>query len=260
MPKIGVGNNKKGESSMKMTNKMIIVLCSLFMIVTACSSKKVQSESAMWKESQEASKLVSDATAVIQTMDTEPNIQPLIQNARGIFVIPRFTQAALGIGGKGGEGILLTKRGDSWSDPAFYDIGGLSLGLQAGAERGALVFILNNERAAQKFLNQNNFQVSANAGLTIANYSREAQADLSRADLVAWSDSKGLFGGASIGLQNVRFDKSETAGFYGKQDVNVADIMNGQIKAPEGKVSALKEALSASAAMTGGSTPAPSTK
>ncbi|MGZ5279442.1 MAG: lipid-binding SYLF domain-containing protein [Pseudobdellovibrionaceae bacterium] len=244
---------------MKMTNKMIIAMCSLFLVATACSSKGVQSQSAMQKESQEASKLISDATSVVQTMDADPNMQPLIQNARGIFVIPHFTQAALGVGGKGGEGILMTKRGDTWSDPAFYDVGGLSLGLQAGAERGALVFILNNERAVQKFMNQNNFQVSANAGLTIANYSREALADLSRADLVAWSDSKGLFGGASIGIQNVRFDKNETSGFFGKQDVNVADIMNGNIKAPEGKVSALKEALLSSAAMTGGSTPASDT-
>jgi lipid-binding SYLF domain-containing protein len=244
---------------MKTTN-MILTLCSLLMIAPACSSKKTQSQASMQKQSQEASRLVSDATATFNKMEEDPKLQSLIENAHGVFVIPHFTQAAFGVGAKGGEGVLLIKKGDSWRDPIFYNVGGLSVGLQAGAERGALAFILNNEQAVQKFVNQNNFEVSANAGLTVVNYSKEAQADLSRADLVAWSNSRGLFGGAAIGLQDVHFDKNETAGFYGKQDINVADIVNGHVRAPQRKTTALKNALTPRSSMTGGSTAAPETK
>lgn len=230
---------------MAITKKIVLALFPLF-LATACSTGGVQSESAMQKESQEASQLLSDATATIQQLEADPKIQPFLQNARGIFIVPRFTQAALGVGGQGGEGVLVVKQGNDWRDPVFYNVGGISLGLQAGAERGALALIMNNDNAVQKFVNQNNFHVNASAGFSVANYSRGAQADLSRADMIAWSDTRGLFGGAAIALQDVRYDQSETSGFYGKQDVNISDVISGNAKAPEEKVSSFKSALSAS--------------
>jgi lipid-binding SYLF domain-containing protein len=244
---------------MKRSNKMILALCPLLIAAAACSSasKQSQSDSAMQKHSDSASKQISAATAVVQKMEADPQIQPLLQSSRGIFVIPRYGRGAFLLGAQGGEGVLLVKNGNNWSDPAFYNVGGLSIGLQAGAEAGAMAFILNNDRAVQQFVSQNNFSVNANAGLTVVNYSKAAQAELSRADLIAWSDSKGLFGGAAIGLQDVRFDKDDTSGFYNRQDIALDDVINGRIQAPEGKADPLKQVLTASPTMSGSSTKTP---
>ena len=101
-----------------------------------------------------------------------------------------------------------------------------------------------NEKAVQQFTQQNNFSLSADAGLTVANWSKMSEAELSRADMVAWSNTKGLFGGASIGLQDVRFNENETQAFFGKS-VKVEDILAGKIKAPQEKTNSIKQSLMA---------------
>jgi lipid-binding SYLF domain-containing protein len=228
---------------MKMSKKILMAFFPLILATAACSTSGSKSETAMQKHARDASKDVSDAAAVIQKMEADPAMKNLLQNSRGVFIVPHYGQAALGVGASGGEGILLVKQGNTWSDPAFYKFGGLSIGVQAGAEGGSLAFILNNEKAVQQFMKKNNFQLSANAGVTVVNWSKAAQAELSRADVVAWSDKKGLFGGAAIGLQDVRFDEKDTSGFYG-QTASLEDIFSGRVKDSQGKVNILKRALS----------------
>jgi lipid-binding SYLF domain-containing protein len=239
---------------MKLGKKLGMALIPLALAAAGCSSNAPRSEAAMKKDAQDASKQVENATAVVQKMEADPKMKDLMQTARGIFIIPRYGQAALGIGGSGGEGILLVKHGSTWGDPAFYNVGGISIGLQAGAEGGAMAFVLNNDRAVQQFQKSNNVQLNANAGITVVNWSKSAQADLSKADVIAWSDSKGLFGGAAIGLQDAVYDQADTSGFYGRQ-VALADFFSGQMKAPAGKTTALKRVLTRgpSSRLSGGS-------
>lgn len=238
---------------MKMNRKMMIMICPLLLAAAACQSNSTKDQSAMQEHAQSAAKQVADATAVIQRMETDPNMSQLLQSARGVFIVPHYGQAALGIGGMGGEGLLVVKRGNSWSDPAFYNFGGISAGLQAGAEGGPLAFILNNEKAVQQFMKKSNFQLSADAGLTVVNWSKVAQAELSKADVVAWSGTKGLFGGAAVSLNNIRFDQGDSNGFYG-QTASIDDIFAGRVKASADKTNTLKRALSVSSpSMSGGS-------
>jgi lipid-binding SYLF domain-containing protein len=194
------------------------------------------------KPEETAMKHVNDAVAVTQRMLHEPRMKELLQQAKGVFIVPTYGRAALGVGASGGAGVLLIKRADgAWSDPAFYNIGGISAGAQIGAETGAITLVLNNEKAVNKFMQKNAFAMSAAAGLTIINWSKIAQGSLGDGDVVAWAGTKGLYGSlVSVGVSDIRYNQKLTNAYY-RQTVSVADALAG--KHPNPQADALKQTL-----------------
>lgn len=190
-------------------------------------------------------------------MESDPQLKKHMQQARGLFIIPKYARAGLGVAGRGGAGIALMKQGNNWSDPVFYNIGGLSAGLQGGVEAGPIAFILNNEKAVQGFHQNNNFSLNADSGLTVINWNAKAAASAGQGDVIAWSGTKGLFGNVAVGITDIKFDKDETAALYGKQ-VAAADIFSGKIKASSQQVADLKKALPSPTLSGGASSQSPS--
>lgn len=160
---------------------------------------------------------VADAAGVARTMTATPAIADLLARARGIYIVPTYGRAALGLGAEGGSGVLMLRQADGrWGNPVFYTIGGISLGLQAGAEGGPFSLLLMNQKAVDHFRKRNNFSLSADAGLTVMNYARMAQGTTA-GDVVAWSGSKGLFGNAAtIAIDGIRYNQRLTHAYYGK--------------------------------------------
>lgn len=183
---------------------------------------------------QTAAQRVTEALAVVRQLDAEPRMKQLLQQAKGVLIVPSYGRAALGIGAHGGAGLLLLKRADGgWSGPAFYNLGGLTVGLQAGIEGGAMAMVLNNDKAVQEFMKKNNFSLSAAAGLTVVNWSKLAQSTAGNGDVVAWSASKGLFGDVlTVGLNDIRFNQRMTNAYYGRalwpQDIAAGTVSNPQ--------------------------------
>ena len=67
------------------------------------------------RQEQTADKHVSEAVGVVQKMHAEPRMKELLQQAKGIFIVPTYGRAAVGVGASGGAGVLLVKRADgSW--------------------------------------------------------------------------------------------------------------------------------------------------
>jgi lipid-binding SYLF domain-containing protein len=179
-------------------------------------ARATDSDSATQRQ-QAAVKHVSDAVGVVHTMSNEAGMTALLGRARGVFIMPTYGRAALGVGGAGGAGVLMVRRADGgWGNPVFFDTGGLSIGLQAGVEGGPIALVLLNQKAAESFRNRNNFSLSADAGLTVVNFARMAQGSTA-GDVVAWSGSKGLFGNAAtVGINDVRYNQRLTEAYYGK--------------------------------------------
>lgn len=169
------------------------------------------------RRQQAAVKHVSDAVGVVHTMSNEAGMPALLGRARGVFIVPTYGRAALGVGGAGGAGVLMVRQADgAWGNPVFFDTGGLSIGLQAGVEGGPIALVLLNQKAVDSFRNRNNFSLSADAGLTVVNFARMAQGSTA-GDVVAWSGSKGLFGNAAtVGINDVRYNQRLTEAYYGK--------------------------------------------
>jgi lipid-binding SYLF domain-containing protein len=189
---------------------------------------------------------VEDAAAVVRRLAGEPGIDRLLAQSKGVFIVPKYGRAAIGLGAAGGAGVLLARHSDgTWSDPAFFNIGGLSVGLQAGAEGGPVAMILNNDKAVDSFRKKNNFSLSADAGLTVVNWSRQAQGSAGTGDVVVWSGTKGLFGNvATLAINDIRYNEKATQSYYGK-NMAAGDVLSGKASNPH--ADALKQALAGTA-------------
>lgn len=193
-----------------------------------------------------ATKHVNDAVSVVNRMAAESGMSNVLKQAKGVFIVPTYGRAALGVGVSGGAGLMLTKKDDgSWSDPAFYNTGGLSIGAQAGAEGGPIAMVLMNDKAVNSFKQKNKFSLSADAGLTVVNWAKTAQGTAGLGDVVAWAGTKGLFGNVvTIAIKDIRFNQRTTNAYYGKT-VSATDILEG--KATSDSSTNLKQALAAAA-------------
>jgi lipid-binding SYLF domain-containing protein len=198
---------------------------------TSKAARATDSDSATRRQ-QTAVKHVSDAVGVVHTMSNETGMPALLGRARGVFIVPTYGRAALGVGGAGGAGVLMVRRADgSWGNPVFFDTGGLSIGLQAGVEGGPIALVLLNQKAVDSFRNRNNFSLSADAGLTVVNFARMTQGSTA-GDVVAWSGSKGLFGNAAtVGISDVRYNQRLTEAYYGKSMTALQAIDNTETNA-----------------------------
>jgi lipid-binding SYLF domain-containing protein len=185
---------------------------------------------------------VNEAVAVIEKMKAEPQMGDLLKQAKGLFIMPTYGRLAVGVGGSGGAGILIVRQeSGTWSDPAFYNVGGINLGVQIGMERGAIGLILKNDKAIKSFMRTNVFSLNADAGLTIEEWTKLTHVSVGSGDIVVWSGAKGLFGNAvSIGINDIIFDKRRTKSYY-HQEATAQDVVNGKVKNTQAIV--LRDAL-----------------
>jgi lipid-binding SYLF domain-containing protein len=207
-------------------------------------------------EANDAVDTVNKAVQVVHTMEADPTIATVLKRAKGVYVVPTFGRGALIVGARGGAGVLLVRHGESWGNPAFYNMGGVSIGAQAGGEGGPVAFILNNQKAMNSFMQDNKFSLNADAGLTVVDWSKKGIESAGWGDITAWSNTKGLFGGAAISITDVHYDQDKNTAYYNKR-VAARDVVTGKVSNPQ--AAALKQALASTgtaggAAATGGST------
>lgn len=188
-------------------------------------------------EAKGAAEDIRQAEGVIHKMESNSGAKDLLLQAKGVFIVPKYGRAALGIGARGGVGVLLVRQGNTWSSPAFYNFGGISAGLQAGVEGGSFVLVLNDDKAVKSFRQENNWSLNAGAGLTVIDWSAKGQGSAGKGDITVWSDTKGLFGDLSVSVTDIKFDLDQNAAYYGKQvtasnfaDSHVSNHESNQLK------------------------------
>jgi lipid-binding SYLF domain-containing protein len=194
----------------------------------------------------DAQETVSEAVAVVNQMRLDTELADTLAQAQGVFIVPDYAQAAVIVGGEGGEGVALlrqgTEPGGEWSAPAFYNFGGISVGAEAGVEAGSIAMLLMTEEAVEKFkADGTDFSLDANAGLTIVNWSEKAEGDAGEGDVIVWSDTEGLFAGANIAITGIKHDDDESAAYYG-EDVDSQQIFGGNVT--DDRSQTLRDALS----------------
>src|SRR5438309_6321162 len=78
--------------------------------------------------------------------------QGLLDKAEAIAVFPGVIKAGFIVGGRGGRGVISRRTGRSWSAPAFFNLGGGSVGLQIGASSTDFVLLFMNNDALNGLL------------------------------------------------------------------------------------------------------------
>ena len=161
---------------------------------------------AMAQSASEEDMLVEKARFTLENFLSDPDMQWFrdhMKEARGILIVPQFIKGAFFIGGSGGSGVLVVRdeKTNEWSYPAFFTVGGASIGLQFGGQADASVAVGPVGRGIE--------------GSTAPNLS---------ADLLSFSMAKGLFAGFSFeGAAVAARDSLNTA--YYKAPTKTIDIL-----------------------------------
>jgi lipid-binding SYLF domain-containing protein len=148
--------------------------------------------------------LVDRSTLALQEMMTQTVSQDprrALQSARGVLICPQVFRAGFIFGGEGG-GCVLEARGanNTWSYPAFYGMGSASFGLQIGIQDAQFIMMIMTERGLNSVLNSQ-FKLGADASIAVATIGGGVQGSTSAdlgADIVAFSATRGLYGGISL--------------------------------------------------------------
>lgn len=180
-----------------------------------------------------ALQLVENAVQSLDRMQDAPQAAQMLRRAQGVFVLPDYGRAALGLGVQGGRGVLVTRQDGGFSNPVFYDLSGLSLGAQAGASAGDIVFLLMTERAVQQFRSERNFSLNLDLAGALGPASARAQASTGKIqDVVVWSGTRGIFAGLSVGVVNVNVSEDLNRRYYGREDATPLAILGGRVRNP----------------------------
>jgi SH3 domain-containing YSC84-like protein 1 len=181
-------------------------------------------------DAQEAEQLVEKSRLTFESFRADSNLEAfrdLLRTARGIFLAPSILRGAFFIGAAGGSGCFLARdeKTSRWAGPAFYTLGELSFGLQAGGDSSEVALLAMTERGVSAMLSTN-IKLGVDASIAAGPFGIGATAATANTsvDLLSFSRSKGLYGGISLQGAAVAVRGALNRAFYGR-DVSPTDIL-----------------------------------
>ncbi|MDR3265148.1 MAG: lipid-binding SYLF domain-containing protein, partial [Synergistaceae bacterium] len=170
----------------------------LFMALALCLAVFPFSVQAATPES-----LIRDSIDMLNGMmkqDDAKSMADVIDGAKAIAFVPSLVKAGFILGGEYGEGLVLRREGKKWYGPAFYNLGGGSLGLQIGAQKIALALVIVNDAGVEAFL-KSKTKLGADVAVAAGPVGRQSEAATDaqmKASIYSYSMTKGLFAGLSL--------------------------------------------------------------
>ncbi|MDZ7626805.1 MAG: YSC84-related protein [Parvularculaceae bacterium] len=168
--------------------------------------------------------LVDSAAETLSYFSADSAFEPmwgLAESAKAIVIVPRSIRAGFVFGGSGGNAVMIARNKDNtWSQPSFYTIGSASFGFQAGAEFSEIVLLVMTQRGMEHLLSTS-FKLGADASIAAGPIGAGAKAQTT--DILAFSRSRGLYGGLSLEGAIVKTRKNFNRDYYN------ADVSPGEI-------------------------------
>ena len=197
---------------------------------------------------------LKEAEAVLQNFEKDPEMKWFRENfrsARAIIISPRMTRAGFGVGGSGGQAIAFARdpKSGRWAGPAFYSMGGASIGLQVGADVSEVVILALTEKAVDG-LTSNSFKFGGDASIAAGPVGVGATGNPSH-DMVSFARSKGAYAGLSLEGSVISPDEKANTAYYGKP-ATPADIL---IRHTVGTLAEAPKTLMGGTASSGPGTP-----
>jgi len=182
-------------------------------------------------QKKEAERL-GESAAVVQAALAGDLPLNILDKADCILVFPNVKKVAIGIGGSYGRGTLVCRIGTAlngpWGAPAMYSLDQGSLGVQLGSTSTDFVLVIMSQKGAEQILNGKTklgSNAAAAAGPTGA-AATSYNADAMKADVLTYSQSKGLFAGVSLTGASIDTDNDANKALYGKE-MSAKNIVSG---------------------------------
>ncbi|MCW9039996.1 MAG: lipid-binding SYLF domain-containing protein [Rhodospirillales bacterium] len=221
---------------------LILAAAAVLMVVVGVWSSPVRAA-----DPGEAQDLVERARLAYEEIIREENFgraRAEMKTAKAVFIVPRLFKAGFIFGGEGGSGILIARRGDgSWGYPAFYTMGGGSIGLQIGVQDSQVLFIIRNDGGLKAVL-EDQVKLGADVSVTAGSLGAGMEASTTTsmgADIVSFSLARGAFGGGAFEGSVIAKRSDLNAQYYGSE-IAPRDIVMGNT-ASNPAADMLREAL-----------------
>jgi len=180
---------------------------------------------------EEARKHVDMAQTTLSNFMRDPNmswIQTNLPNAKGVLIVPKVVKVGFVFGGSGGRGVLLVRGdGGKWNGPAFYTLGTTSVGFQAGVSNSEVVMLVMTDKGVNSLLS-NAMKLGGDASVAAGPTGQGANATVTE-DIVAFSRSKGLYGGLNVEGSSIKPADDWNAAYYGKDVQPPQILIQGQV-------------------------------
>jgi SH3 domain-containing YSC84-like protein 1 len=176
-----------------------------------------------------ASQRVTESTAVLKTILTKQDIPTsIVDKSVCVLVYPSVKKVGIGLGVTYGRGLITCRTGadmkGGWSAPAMYTLDTGSLGAQLGSTSTDYVLLVMTQRGANKILS-GKLKLGADASAVAGPSGAKAVGfNDPNVDVLAYSQAKGLFAGASIGSASMATDDDMNKELYGKE-LNASQIV-----------------------------------
>ena len=220
-----------------MTNcaKHVFVWAAAVLILFGCTAGIAQtSRERSTRKALAAAKQSAKAARVFeQIMATREKSIPrdLLRRAEAVAVFPGVIKGGFIVGARGGSGVISRRVANGWSAPAFFDLGGGSIGLQIGAASTDYVLLFMNEEAVESLLGDK-FEIGGEGSAAAGPVGRSASASTDmklNAQILSYSRSKGAFAGLELKGVVIKPDKEDNSQVYG---MSARDILTGANKIP----------------------------
>jgi lipid-binding SYLF domain-containing protein len=152
-----------------------------------------------------------------QTVSQDPKF--MLRRAKAVMICPRVFKAGFFVGGEGGSCVMLARSGNgTWSYPTFYDIGSGSFGFQFGVQDSQLILMIMTNRGLNAVMDSQ-VRLGANVSVAVASIGGGVQGSTTAAvgaDIIAFAEARGLFGGVSLegSVMSARIDENQA--YYGQ--------------------------------------------
>lgn len=170
---------------------------------------------------------------VINRMTSKNPIPKYVMDEARCLAVLKVVKVGFIWGGEGSTGIALCRTEDGgWSEPSFFNTGGVSFGLQIGVQffESVLVFITDK---ARQVLTRTTFQMGADLSFAAGPVGAGSGVGaIPNAEVLSYQRTVGLFAGASINGFVLTHDDSANQKAYGEKVTPKALLSTDIAKSP----------------------------
>ncbi|HLU19873.1 MAG TPA: YSC84-related protein [Pusillimonas sp.] len=162
----------KFKANMLSRTCVAVAIAAAGLALTACTTTVPQSQQSSAEKRADTDQR-ADA-ALKRLYEVAPSARELVSQSKGVLIFPRVLGGGFIVGAEHGEGVLRV----GGKNQGYFTTTSGSIGLQAGAQSKAIIFVFKTQEALDKFLASNGWTAGVDATVAVANLSATGAVDL----------------------------------------------------------------------------------